>query len=104
MTKFRPAAALALALAATVPLTPAFASSGERDGRDSRRVEDNRALSAAPVDAAAAIAALRAAGHGPVREIEWDRGRWEVKTLNADGRRVSFYVDATSGAVTPRDR
>jgi glycine/D-amino acid oxidase-like deaminating enzyme len=104
MTKFRPAAALALALAATMPLAPAFASSGDSDRRDTRRVEENRAVTAARVDAAAAIGAVRAAGHGPVHEIEWDRGRWEVKTINAEGRRASFYVDATSGAVTPRDR
>ncbi|WP_198378047.1 PepSY domain-containing protein [Neoroseomonas rubea] len=104
MTKFRPAAALALALAATMPLAPAFASSGDRDSRETRRVEENRALAAAPVDAAAAIAAVRAAGHGTVREIEWDRGRWEVKTVNAEGRQASFHVDATSGAVTARNR
>lgn len=104
MMTFRPAAALALALAATMPLAPAFASSGDRDGRDSRRIEENRAAAAARVDAAAAIAAVRAAGHGPVREIEWDHGRWEVKTITAEGRRASFYVDATSGAVTPRGR
>ncbi|MBP0465189.1 PepSY domain-containing protein [Roseomonas sp. PWR1] len=104
MTTFRPAAALAFALAAAVPFAPAFASSGERDGRETRRVEESRALAAAPVDAAAAIAAVRAAGHGPVRGIEWERGRWEVKTIDAQGRRATFNVDAASGAVTPRGR
>jgi hypothetical protein len=104
MKTFRPAAALALALAATMPLAPAFASPGDRDGREARRIEENRAVTAARVDAAAAIAAVRAAGHGPVRGIEWKYGRWEVKTIDADGRRNSLYVDATSGAVTPRYR
>ena len=97
--RFRPAAALALALAAAAPFTPAMASD-----RDDRRVEETRALAAAQVDAAAAIAAVRAAGYGPVREVEWERGRWDVKATDAEGRRVALRVDATTGAVTRRDR
>lgn len=90
----RPAAALALALAAAMPFAPAQASD-----RDSRRAEENRAVAAARVDAAAAIAAVRAAGYGPVRDLEWDHGRWEVEATDAEGRRVELYVDATTGAV-----
>lgn len=97
--RFRPAAALALALAAAVPFTPAIASD-----RDDRRAEESRAVAAARVDAAAAIAAVRAAGYGPVRDLEWERGRWEVKAADAEGRRVELRVDATTGAVTRRDR
>lgn len=104
MMKFRPATALALALAVTMPLASAVASPDGRDGRETRRIEENRAVAAARVDAAAAIAAVRAAGYGPVREIEWDHGRWEVKTTDAEGRRMTVYVDAASGALTPRNR
>lgn len=95
----RPAAALALAFAAALPLMPAQASD-----RDGRRAEESRAVAAARVDAAAAIAAVRAAGYGPVSELEWDHGRWEVKTTNAEGRGVEVHVDATTGAVTVRGR
>lgn len=95
----RPAAALALALAAAMPFAPAEASD-----RDTRRTEENRAVADARVDAAAAIAAIRAAGYGPVRDLEWDHGRWEVKTTDAEGRRVELYVDAATGAVTRRGR
>ena len=95
----RPAVALTLALAAAMPFAPAQASD-----RDSRRTEENRAVADARVDAAAAIAAVRAAGYGPVRDLEWDHGRWEVKATDADGRRVDLYVDATTGAVARRGR
>lgn len=97
--RIRPAAALALALAAAMPFAPAEASE-----RDTRRTEENRAVAAARVDAAAAIAAVRAAGYGPVRELDWEHGRWEVKSTDAEGRRVELYVDATSGAVTRGSR
>ena len=91
----RPAAALAIAIAAATPFAAAHASD-----RDSRRAEETRAVAAARVDATAAIAAVRAAGYGPVQELDWDHGRWEVKSTDTDGRRVELYVDATSGAVT----
>ena len=95
----RPAAAFALALAAAMPFAPAQASD-----RESRRAEENRAVAAARMDAAAAIAAVRAAGYGPVRELDWEHGRWEVKSTDAEGRRVELYVDATSGAVVRGSR
>ena len=97
--KIRPAAALALALAAAMPFAPAKASD-----RDSRRAEENRAVAGARVDAAAAIAAVRAAGYGPVRALDWEHGRWEVKSTDAEGRRVELYVDATTGAVVRGSR
>ncbi|MBR0679807.1 PepSY domain-containing protein [Roseomonas eburnea] len=97
--RFRPAAALALALAAATPFVPAMASD-----RDDRRTEENRAVTAARVDAAAAVAAVRAAGYGPVRELDWEHGQWEVKASDAEGRRVALRVDATTGAVTRRSR
>lgn len=90
-------AALALTLAAALPVTAALASD-----RQDRRAEESRAIAAAQVDAAAAIAAVRAAGYGPVSELEWDHGRWEVKATNTEGRRVELHVDTTSGAVAVR--
>ncbi|MBW6401384.1 PepSY domain-containing protein [Roseomonas sp. HJA6] len=95
----RPAAALALALAAALPLVPAHASE-----RDARRTEESRAVAAARIDATAAIAAVRAAGYGPVSELDWEHDRWEVKATDAEGRRVALHVDAATGAVAHRGR
>ncbi|GGJ12305.1 PepSY domain-containing protein [Neoroseomonas lacus] len=98
MTRILPASALALAIAAALPLAPAMASSD-----DSRRASAET-LSRAAVDAAAAATAVRTAGYGPVRSVEWERTAWEVKALDAEGRRVELRVDAATGAVTRRDR
>ncbi|MCC7426742.1 MAG: PepSY domain-containing protein [Alphaproteobacteria bacterium] len=112
MTRFLPAGALALAVAAAFPLASAMASPDDsRDGRrteerrgDDRRGTDRAALARAAVDAAGAAAALRAAGYGPVRSVEWERGAWEVKSTTAEGQRVELRVDAATGAVSRRDR
>lgn len=93
------AAPLALALAAGLPMA-AFAS----PDRDQRRSEEQRAITAAAVDAAGAIAAVRAAGYGTIREVDWERGAWAVKATGSAGQRVALRVDAQSGAVTPRQR
>lgn len=98
MTRHVPAAALALALAAALPFAPAMAASD-----DARRTEQ-QALATAKVDAAAAVAAVTQAGHGVVREVEWERDAWKVKTVNAEAKRVALRVDAVTGAVTRRDR
>ncbi len=98
MTRMLPAGALALAIAAALPMAPALASSD-----DSRRASAET-LSRAAVDAAGAAAAARAAGYGPVRSVEWERNAWEVKALDGEGRRVELRVDAATGAVTRRDR
>jgi hypothetical protein len=112
MTRFFPAGALALAIAATLPLAPAMASPDDtRDGRrteerrsDDRRGSERDALARAAVDAAGAAAAVRAAGYGPVRNVEWERGAWEVKPTTAEGQRVELRVDAATGAISRRDR
>jgi hypothetical protein len=36
--------------------------------------------------------------------MEWERGGWQVKAADAQGRRVELRVDATTGAVAPRNR
>ncbi|WP_137180756.1 PepSY domain-containing protein [Roseomonas sp. AR75] len=112
MSRFMRAGALSLAMAASLPFLPAMASPDT--GRDARRTEERRgddrrtadraALTQATVDAAGAAAAVRAAGYGPVRSVEWERGSWEVKSSTAEGRRVELRVDAATGVVTRRDR
>jgi uncharacterized membrane protein YkoI len=105
MPRFLPAAALALAVAAALPLAPAIASPD--DSRDWRRTEERRGddrRSAEREALARAEAAVRAAGYGPVRSVEWERGAWEVKSTTAEGRRVELRVDAATGAVSRRDR
>ena len=102
MTRFRPVAALALALAVAAPLGAAQAASD--DNRTDRRAAEAVTPATARVDAAAAIAAVLGAGYTAISELEWERGTWEVKAVDAQGRRVELRVDATTGAVTPRGR
>ena len=102
MTRFRPVAALALALAVAAPLGAALASS---DGsRADRRTAEAVTPASARFDAPAAIAAVLGAGYTAISELDWERGAWEVKALDAHGRRVELRVDATTGAVVPRGR
>ncbi|PWS35884.1 hypothetical protein DFH01_20160 [Falsiroseomonas bella] len=102
MTRFRPVAALALALAAAAPFGAALASS------DDNRAERSGAQAVTPAnarfDAPAAIAAVLGAGYTAVSELEWERGGWQVKANDAQGRRVELRVDAATGAVAPRGR
>lgn len=42
---------------------------------------------------------MEAAGWRDMREIEFSKGRYEVKARNAQGERVKLYVNASSGAV-----
>ena len=90
---------LAAAIAAAMPLSAAFADDGDRADR---RAAERQAITGASIDAGAAITAARNAGYGPVRELEWDHGVWEVKTYDNQGRRVRLNVDPASGAVTRR--
>lgn len=59
-----------------------------------------RADGAAPkIDAAQAIQAVAATGYWDIREVEYEKGGWEVKAGNDDGRRAKFTVDAATGEV-----
>ncbi|MDB5374359.1 MAG: Peptidase propeptide and protein [Belnapia sp.] len=90
-----PAASLAFALAvAALPLAAMAAPDAA----------EQQAIAAAAVDAGAAVAAVRNAGYGAVRDLEWERGAWEVKATDATGRSIELRVDATTGAVSRRDR
>ncbi len=102
MPRFRPAAALALALAVAAPLGAALASPD--DHRADRRAAGAVTPGNARFDAPAAIAAVLGAGYTAVSELEWERGGWQVKAHDAQGRRVDLRVDATTGAVAPRGR
>ena len=42
---------------------------------------------------------VQAAGYRDVREIELEKGRWEVKALDAEGNPVKLYVSGSSGAI-----
>lgn len=115
----RSAASLALALLAALPFVPLpfAASAAPEDARpqtaphtapqaasspSDRR--EHAAVAAAAIDAGAAFAAVRAAGYGAVRDLEWEHGAWEVKAIDAEGRPTKLRVDAGSGAVSRRDR
>lgn len=102
MTRFRPVAALALALAAAAPFGAALASSD--DNRADRSGAQAVTPGTAQFDAPAAIAAVLGAGYTAISELEWERGGWQVKANDAHGRRVELRVDAATGAVAPRGR
>lgn len=104
MTRPRSFAALALALAVAAPLGAANASSDHDGGRGGGRPAEAAGLAAARLDARAAIAAVHGAGYTAVTDLEWERGGWDVKAADAQGRRVALRVDATTGAVAPRGR
>lgn len=104
MTRFRTAAALALALAAVVPLGAASAAPDTAPTRTDRRA--GRAITPlnARIDAPAAISAIYGAGYSAVSELDWERGGWEAKAVDSAGRHVKLYIDPASGAITARDR
>lgn len=86
-----------LALAAMVSLAPMAHADNGMDKR-AARIE---ALKSASIDATAAIAAVRAAGYPTIASVDWEKGHWEVKALDAQGKRAKLDVDAKTGAVTP---
>jgi len=43
--------------------------------------------------------ALEAQGYTDIRKIELEKGEYEVKALDADGRRVELYVDPHTGEI-----
>jgi hypothetical protein len=55
---------------------------------------------AAPkVEAAQAVQAVATTGYWDIREVEYEKGGWEVKAANDDGRRAKFTVDAATGEI-----
>lgn len=83
---------LATAIALSLPL--AFAGASER-----------AVQAAAPgMSASQAITAVEAAGYRAVARLEWERGAWQVRALDAEGRRVKLRVDERNGEVRRDDR
>ncbi len=89
---------VALAMLAAVPLSIGYARADS--DKDARRAEQHRVMAAATVDAAGALAAVKSAGYGAIRELEWDDGAWEIKASDAQGQKVKLRVDPTTAAVT----
>lgn len=83
------AAATMLIAAGAAALPPAFAQSAG----------NAPSPTAAQLDAAQVAARVRDAGYGSIDEIERERDRFEVKTRDANGRRVELYVDALTGEI-----
>lgn len=55
---------------------------------------------AAPkINAAEAIQAVAYSGHWDVREIEFERGMWQVAALDDAGNKDVFVVDSVTGSV-----
>lgn len=42
---------------------------------------------------------VEAAGYRDLREIELEKGRWEVKALDSQGNPVKLYINSTSGEI-----
>ena len=57
------------------------------------------ATSAAAMPMEQVLAQLKAAGYAEIYEIERERGRYEVKAKNQEGRQVELYLDAATGKV-----
>lgn len=50
------------------------------------------------------VARLRTAGYTEIREVERERGRYEVKGRDAQGQPVELYMDARTGEVLKVER
>ncbi len=59
---------------------------------------------APPLAADEVLARLRKAGYSDFRKIERENGRYEVKSIDAQGYRVELYVDARTGEVVKAER
>jgi uncharacterized membrane protein YkoI len=47
-----------------------------------------------------ALSTAEKAGYTNIREIEYEHGKWEVKGLNAQGKKFKIEIDATTGALS----
>ena len=65
---------------------------------DFSRSRPHRAKGEGPkLSAADAIISVAGTGHWDLREIEYEKGRWEVEAADDQGRVEDFIVDATTG-------
>lgn len=51
-----------------------------------------------------ALSAAEKAGYSDIRKIELEHGRWEVKGRDAHGKKCEVKIDATTGALTQKDK
>lgn len=97
-TRFRQSAAIialssAALMAATLPVqaqntvaTPQVTSQAQGNWLNIRQVYDK----------------LEAAGYTDIREIDRERGGYEAKVRDSEGRKVKLYIDPRSGEVINR--
>lgn len=86
-----------------------FAATAALAGGIAQAQAPTPAPAAAPMAATAPVAPqlsirdiydrMEAAGYRDMREIEFSKGRYEVKARNAQGERVKLYVNASTGAI-----
>lgn len=105
-TRIRYAAIAAVAL--TAGIAGAANAGSDKDKNANRRTDS--AATAISTDTSSpqlaldeVLARLRTAGYSDFRELERENGRYEVKSLNAEGRRVELYVDARTGEVVKEE-
>lgn len=67
---------------------------------DFNRSHPHRAKGVGPkLSAAEAITSVAATGHWDLREVEYEKGRWEVKAADDQGQVEDFVVDAATGTL-----
>jgi uncharacterized membrane protein YkoI len=84
------------------PVSAERAYGGERD--DDHYGRGGADYAAGGLDIDAALAAVRAAGYGEVREIERERYGYEVKARDAQGVAWEIRVDGQTGEIIDRER
>jgi uncharacterized membrane protein YkoI len=57
-----------------------------------------------PLSVRAILDKVEAQGYRDISEVERDDGRYEVKALDAEGRRVKIKLDARTGEVVKTER
>ena len=105
-TRNRYATIAALALAAG--LAGAAYAGSDKDKNTDRHTDSTATASSAettiaPLAMDEILARLRTAGYSDFREIERENGRYEVKGIDAEGRRIELYVDARTGAIVKQE-
>ncbi len=79
----------------------------ERERAEHGRVTHGRAdrlPAAGDLDAARVVAAAERAGWRSVTAVEWERGAWKLRALDAEGRQARLRVDAQSGEIVETRR
>ncbi len=64
----------------------------------------DRLPAAGDLDAARVVAAAERAGWRSVTAVEWERGAWKLRALDAEGRQARLRVDAQSGEIVETRR